>query len=182
MHCCAETLRCTTDPPCNFAYGGISTLPARREKSAQPRYRGCRLHHGLSQQWWDERGGFRGLHVDQLLDGVWMSGAASILRRGSSMRSFILPFVFFVSGVSACSFLLDTEGLQKGGTAMTTDGGGSSGASGAGGGKWEMRAHEPIAAARCARPTSTAKDRTSTAARSSTVTRASAAPPRKTKG
>ena len=33
----------------------------------------------------------RGLHADQLLDGVWMSGAASILRRGSSMRSFILP-------------------------------------------------------------------------------------------
>ena len=63
-----------------------------------------------------------------------MSGAASILRRGSSMRSFILPFVFFVSGVSACSFLLDTESLQKGGAAVANDGGGSSGASGAGGG------------------------------------------------
>jgi hypothetical protein len=49
------------------------------------------------------------------------------------MRSLGLPFVLMVSGFSACSFLLDTESLQKGGAAVASDGG-SSGGGGAGGG------------------------------------------------
>jgi hypothetical protein len=61
-----------------------------------------------------------------------MTKAASFLRETSFMRSFGLPFVLIVSGISACSFLLDTEALQKGGSAVSSDGG-SSGESGSGG-------------------------------------------------
>jgi hypothetical protein len=53
------------------------------------------------------------------------------------MRSFGLPFILVASGISACSFLLDTESLQKGAAPVSSEGGSpeaSGGSGGAGGG------------------------------------------------
>jgi len=36
MHCCAETLRCTTDPPCNFAYVEFQRCQRNAKKAVNP--------------------------------------------------------------------------------------------------------------------------------------------------